>query len=105
MEEPISFTFPDFTIDRLIQSIDIPEDEIINCYLCGSRVYGTFNAESDWDFVSVVKDGFFGRYPSKPNLIENNFISSSLFEKEKWEKMLVEVRVYFSVFIASMIYS
>lgn len=90
MEPKPHFQFSEFTIQKLCDSIGVPEDEILNCYLCGSRVYGTHNEDSDWDFVSVVDDGFFAKYPEKSNLIDDHFISSGLFEKERWKKMLIE---------------
>ncbi len=32
------------------------DNNIICCYLYGSRVYGTNNEESDYDFIAVIKD-------------------------------------------------
>jgi predicted nucleotidyltransferase len=91
MESRPQFFFAEFTIQKLCQAIDVNEEDILNCYLCGSRVYGTYTEESDWDFVSVVPDGFFAKFPEKSNLIDDHFISSALFEQERWKKMLIEV--------------
>jgi predicted nucleotidyltransferase len=96
------FFYPDFGIQKLCLVIGVAEEEILNCYLCGSRVYGTHNDESDWDFISVVEDGFFAKYPEKSNLIDDHFISSGLVERDKWEKMLIEVWRYRSISLVFM---
>jgi hypothetical protein len=43
-------------LETVISTINIPEDKILNVYVTGSRVYGTNDANSDWDFFVIVED-------------------------------------------------
>jgi predicted nucleotidyltransferase len=45
-------------IDVLLNEIKIKNDDIINIYQFGSRVYGTNTEKSDWDFFIIVNDDF-----------------------------------------------
>jgi predicted nucleotidyltransferase len=40
----------------------ISEDDVLNIYLTGSRVFGTHGPESDYDLKVVVKNTYCGMY-------------------------------------------
>jgi predicted nucleotidyltransferase len=40
--------------DRIIQLTGLPEHKILNIYMYGSRVYGTYNENSDYDFLVLA---------------------------------------------------
>jgi hypothetical protein len=56
---------------EILELLNIPEADAVNIYPYGSRVYGTYNDESDEDFIIVYKSAFL------PNgAFRNNAISS-----------------------------
>jgi len=60
---------------------------LVNVYQIGSRVYGTADENSDWDFVSVVRDGYF-HSNSTPSMLDYGFVCSALVEVEEMKHML-----------------
>jgi len=40
----------------LAKSLLLDEDKIINCYMFGSRVYQTYNGNSDYDYIIIYKN-------------------------------------------------
>lgn len=44
-------------LEEILKNFSFKE-EILNIYPYGSRVYGTFNKESDYDFIAVAKSAF-----------------------------------------------
>jgi predicted nucleotidyltransferase len=43
-------------LKKLFIELKLKEEEIINIYITGSRVYGTFNSNSDYDLVILIKN-------------------------------------------------
>lgn len=43
-----------FSPEEIKEIVDLPEWKILNIYMYGSRVYGTFNHDSDFDFLVVA---------------------------------------------------
>jgi hypothetical protein len=62
------------TLEYVFQELGLPDEDVVNvtqvCLIStsltipqiGSRVYGTAGPNSDWDFVSVVVNGFFAKH-------------------------------------------
>lgn len=48
-------------LDILIEFVRnrLPEYQIVNCYLFGSRCYGYARPDSDWDFLCIVSGDYF----------------------------------------------
>lgn len=62
--------------------LDLADNRILACYLHGSRVYGTANAQSDYDYIVVVDDNV---YETDQRCYDNedyNFITRS-----QWDQM------------------
>lgn len=49
---------PQVTLESLLFALNIPQEDCLNLYQTGSRVYGTAVESSDWDFVMVVSNTF-----------------------------------------------
>lgn len=56
------------TLDTIIMASKLHPSRIFNVYLFGSRVYGTYNDESDWDIIIVAN-----------NSVESTEIRNSLY--------------------------
>lgn len=41
-------------INDIIRNIGVEEKDIYNIYIYGSRVYGTYNNQSDWDIIVIA---------------------------------------------------
>lgn len=50
-------------------------------YLYGSRVYGTFNSDSDWDFISIVDESGTGE-------LDSGYVNIKLMSKDHFQKLL-----------------
>jgi predicted nucleotidyltransferase len=44
----------DLTLDLVLSEFNLDDKDIFNVYQYGSRVYGTFHNNSDWDFIIVA---------------------------------------------------
>lgn len=78
---------------------NLHEDDILNLYQIGSRVYGTTDENSDWDFISVVPDGYIQKnlqhlqaqklgYVLGIPKLDNGHVSTLLYEKTIFQDML-----------------
>ena len=47
-----------WSAEELIKEWDLKEELVLCIYLFGSRVYGTNNEKSDYDFVFIVRDEY-----------------------------------------------
>ena len=58
---------------ELLKRIHLKDEQIIEAYMYGSRVYGTARSNSDWDFIVIV--GAHDKYTEQysDNLINVNF--------------------------------
>ena len=74
-------------LDR-IKRITKLDNEIINVYSYGSRVYGTHKENSDYDFIIVADCENTGQQYDSGNLTVH------LYNQEHWEKMLQEHRIF-----------
>jgi predicted nucleotidyltransferase len=72
--------------DQLIHILKLNPNEIVNIYLYGSRVYGTFNQKSDWDYTIIMKGS---SYNQKNTLKYDNFDVNFYNEKE-FESLILE---------------
>lgn len=52
---------PHYDLDVVLSVFSLERANVLCVYLFGSRVYGTFNEKSDYDYVIVVEDGSLGR--------------------------------------------
>ena len=41
---------------QVLGQLGLKEENVLACWLVGSRLWGTARSESDWDFVFVLKD-------------------------------------------------
>lgn len=62
--------------------MDFNKPEILNVYLYGSRIYGTDNEKSDYDYVVVIKDDYYDVEQIKSNNNDYNF-----YTKTQWDAM------------------
>lgn len=44
-------------LDKILTPLKIPKSEIVDVFVLGSRLWGTANANSDYDTYIVVRDG------------------------------------------------
>ena len=58
-------------IQTLLTKLQLTDDEVINIYLYGSRIYGTANSDSDWDFTIVVKNECIKYSPKQTISVDN----------------------------------
>eukprot|EP01012_Entosiphon_sulcatum_P058989 TRINITY_DN83247_c0_g1_i1.p1 TRINITY_DN83247_c0_g1~~TRINITY_DN83247_c0_g1_i1.p1 ORF type:complete len:619 (+),score=84.21 TRINITY_DN83247_c0_g1_i1:25-1881(+) len=68
----------------------LAEDEILNVYQSGSRVYGTAKADSDWDFVIVVRNSAHNAAGGEPEPILEGQINTSLYTEKTFRAMLAD---------------
>jgi predicted nucleotidyltransferase len=73
----------------ILKDFDLKDNEIISVYPFGSRVYGTADYKSDWDFIVVVKDGVVYKdiRRSKNNININIFSKTSFISTLKRHRM------------------
>eukprot|EP01126_Amoeba_proteus_P066001 TRINITY_DN9480_c0_g1_i4.p2 TRINITY_DN9480_c0_g1~~TRINITY_DN9480_c0_g1_i4.p2 ORF type:complete len:217 (-),score=52.39 TRINITY_DN9480_c0_g1_i4:1060-1665(-) len=78
------------TLTNFCEALHLDENDLVMVTQIGSRVYGTTTDISDWDFVSVVVDGFFQKYnlSKKNSMRDNGYISTTLTEVTDWKKDL-----------------
>jgi hypothetical protein len=68
-------------------------DNILNLYMYGSRVYGTFDSRSDWDFIAIVKQK--DRDQFSDNLINVNFFTVEQFQRKLNDHEIDAMECYF----------
>jgi len=56
----------------VLQTLGINEDDVLNIYLTGSRLYGTYKPDSDWDFVMVVVNGCLSSLNVDGDIVDKN---------------------------------
>ncbi len=56
---------------------NISNEDILETYMYGSRVYGNFRKNSDWDFIVILKDGKKLSEQFSDNLININFYTAT----------------------------
>jgi predicted nucleotidyltransferase len=59
--------------ENILKRSNLEEDNVVSCFSYGSRVYGTFRKDSDYDFIIVVKNKTEEQFSD--NLININFYS------------------------------
>ncbi len=78
-----------YTAKDITDKINISEDEVLNVYMIGSRVYGTYSYTSDYDYIVV----------SSTNLNNKEFRGGELnihvYTKEHFQNKLNEQKVQF----------
>jgi len=58
---------------ELLKRTGYKDDQIIEAYMYGSRVYGNSRSDSDWDFIVIVKANQIHTEQFSDNLINVNF--------------------------------
>jgi hypothetical protein len=58
-------------VKEILEKFDINEDDVFNIYPYGSRVYGTSNENSDYDWIIVYKQALLPNGAFKNNAISN----------------------------------
>jgi predicted nucleotidyltransferase len=64
-------------VQEISKILEIETELILAVYIYGSRVYGTNNKESDWDYSIVVEDSV----KTQNNTIERNSVDFNLYQK------------------------
>jgi predicted nucleotidyltransferase len=72
--------------DNLIHLLKLNPNEIVNIYQYGSRVYGTFNQKSDWDYTIIMKGS---SYNQKNTLKYENF-DVNFYNDKEFEMLISE---------------
>ena len=67
--------------EELLKRTNLTGDQVTNAYMYGSRVYGTFTSESDWDFIIILKATALASDQFSDNLINVNFFTFKSYEK------------------------
>ena len=84
------------TVDKLLSLIKLEPTDIVNLYQYGSRVYGTFNEKSDWDYTVIVKGNSYSQKNTlKYENFDINFYGKTEFEKEISEYSLKALELIF----------
>lgn len=65
----------------ILKDFHLKDEDVINVYPFGSKIYGTDDYKSDWDFVVVVKDGVVDKdiRKSSHNQINVNIFTETSF--------------------------
>jgi len=61
------------TYEEILKRTGLNDSEVVNCYQYGSRVYGSFRKDSDYDFIVIVKNKVSDQFSD--NLINVNFFT------------------------------
>jgi len=62
---------------ELLTRTGINEDAVLGAYMYGSRVYGNFRKNSDYDFIVILEEGFKTQEQFSDNLINVNYYTLS----------------------------
>lgn len=68
---------------ELLIRTKLKDEEVLNCYQYGSRVYGNFRKDSDYDFIVIVKN-------KTTDQFSDNLINVSFFTPEGHQHRLNE---------------
>jgi hypothetical protein len=60
--------------ENILKRANLKEENVVSCFSYGSRVYGNFRKDSDYDFIIVVKNKIEEQFSD--NLININFYST-----------------------------
>lgn len=77
-------------IDKIFTSFDLNKNDVLNIYSYGSRVYGTYNEKSDYDFIVIVKNNSI----KNEFALENNNISLHIFNISSFQKALEQHKIF-----------
>ena len=66
---------------NLPKNLDLTDSNILNCYLHGSRVYGTATDKSDFDYIVIVNT------PTEQYTETRENEDFSYYSKEDWDRM------------------
>ena len=61
------------TYEDILKRTGLSDNEVINVYCYGSRVYGNFRKDSDYDFIVIVKNKTTDQFSD--NLININYFT------------------------------
>lgn len=78
-------------ITKTYTGIDI--EHIVGIYIYGSRVYGTANKKSDWDFVVINTDGVDYEYMSDD--IDIHYITVETFKNKLNQHDIMALEIYY----------
>jgi Polymerase beta, Nucleotidyltransferase len=59
--------------EEILKRAGLKDSDVVNCYLYGSRVYGNYRKDSDYDFIVIVKNKTVDQFSD--NLININFFT------------------------------
>lgn len=69
----------------ILKDFKLKDEDIINVYPFGSKIYKADNYQSDWDFVVVVKDGVVDKDLRKKSF---NRININIFQEKNYISLL-----------------
>lgn len=77
--------------DTILQDFHLKDEDVLNIYSYGSRVYGTNNAKSDHDFIVLTKNGTQDR-DSMDSSTHN--INVSIYSQNSFEDLLKRHKIF-----------
>jgi predicted nucleotidyltransferase len=79
--------------ENILKRANLKEDNVVSCFSYGSRVYGNFRKDSDYDFIIVVKNKTEEQFSD--NLININFFSVEEHQNRLNEHEISALECYF----------
>jgi predicted nucleotidyltransferase len=79
--------------ENILKRANLKEENVISCFSYGSRVYGNFRKDSDYDFIIVVKNKTEEQFSD--NLININFFSVEEHQNRLNEHEISALECYF----------
>ncbi len=74
----------------ILKDFQLKDNDIVNVYPFGSKIYQTDSYKSDWDFIVLLKDGI----PIKNNRLKsNNQLNVNLFSETEFNNSLKKHRM------------
>lgn len=71
-------------LSKLSKDFKLPQADILNVYVVGSRLWGTMHKGSDWDLVVIVKS-----WQSKPSDVHNGIVDAHILSQDQYMQALI----------------
>lgn len=71
----------------VLEDFSLKDEDVLNIYPYGSRVYGTFSVDSDFDYIIVAKDNVVDR-----DSLDSSYhkINATIYSESSFKKKIVE---------------
>ena len=84
-----------FSLQEIKDLVGLPEWKILNIYMYGSRVYGTFNYDSDYDFL-VIDNSLDRDREIKHGKYNIHIHTPDKFQDDLWKYQMVNLECVFA---------